>query len=137
MAMVVPNEGELELLRKMLKDALSVDENYLLKLYRNNYTPDKDTTSTSFTVATFTGYATKTLTRSGWGTPTTVSDKASSTYSSAQTYTCSSSDTIYGYYVEGATSGKTLFAEKFASARSLTSGDILSVTPVFTLNSEA
>src|SRR5574342_469145 len=33
MALVVPDVGEVELLDKMLKDALSVDESYTLKLY--------------------------------------------------------------------------------------------------------
>jgi hypothetical protein len=39
MALVIADVGEIELLDKMLKDALSVDETYTLKLYQNNYTP--------------------------------------------------------------------------------------------------
>jgi hypothetical protein len=35
MPLVVPNAGELELLDKMLKDALSSDEDYILKLFQN------------------------------------------------------------------------------------------------------
>lgn len=137
MPLVTPNEGELELLDKMLKDALSVDENYLLKLYNNDYTPVQGSTGTNFTAATFTNYATKTLVRGSWGAATTVSNKASSTYATAQVWTCGATgDTVYGYWVEGATSGKVFFAERFASAKTLADTDTLTITPVFTLNSE-
>lgn len=65
MALVVPNIGELELLDKMLKDALSSDENYILKLFTNNVTPDANFAVGSFVQATFTNYLAKTLTQLG------------------------------------------------------------------------
>ena len=137
MALVTPNEGELELLDKMLKDALSVDEGYTLKLYKNDYTPDQSSTGSSFTEADFTSYAAKTLTRTGWGAATTISNKASATYSAQQSWTCGTTgNTIYGYYIVAATSGKVLWAERFSSARTLANGDVLNLTPSITLNSE-
>lgn len=137
MALVTPDEGELELLDKMLKDALSVDEGYTLKLYKNDYTPIQTSTGTDFTVADFTNYVDKTLTRTGWGAASTVSNKASATYGTQQSWTCGATgNTIYGYYILGASSGKVLWAERFSSARTLASGDVLNLTPSITLNSE-
>ena len=138
MALVVVNEGELELLDKCLKDTLSTDENMILHLYKNNYTPVAATTSTDFTEADFTNYVNKTLARTTWNAAVTVSGKAESSYgSSPLSWTCgASSNTIYGYWVQGATSNKVLWAEQFGTARTLASSDILNLTPKFTLSSE-
>ena len=136
MALVLANVGEVELLDKMLKDALTTDEDYSLKLFNNDVTPDQSSIASTFTEAAFTGYSAKTLTRSGWSAATTVSNKAQSSYSQ-QSWTCGATgDTIYGYYVIGATSTVLLWAEKFSSARILANSDVLNLTPVFTLNSE-
>lgn len=133
--LLIPDEGAVILLAKMLKDQLSTDESYTLKLYQNNYTPVVGSTASSFTEATFGGYSPKTLTRAAWQTPTIVGGVASSTYGSTpQTWTLSSSpQTIYGYYILGAVSLKVLWAERFAVSRALTLGDALDLTPVFTL----
>lgn len=119
------NVGELELLDKMLKDALSVNEDYILKLFQNDYTPDQTTAPGSLTEANFTSYAAKTLTRSGWNSAVTVSNKAESSFgSAAQSWTCGTTgNTIYGYWVTGATSNAVLWAERFAVSRVLASGD--------------
>ena len=139
MALVVPNEGELELLDKMLKDALSVDENYVLKLFKNNVTPSQVFSAGSLTEADFTNYAAKTLTRTTWNVAVTNgSNKAETSYStSPQSWTAGTTgNTIYGYYVVGATSTAVLWVERFATARVLSNGDVLNLTPKFTLNSE-
>lgn len=138
MALVVPNLGELELLDKMLKDALSSDENYILKLYMNDYTPDQTSAPGSFTQATFTNYVAKTLTRAGWNAAVVASNKAESSYGSTpQTWTCGATgNTIYGYWVEGATSSICLWAERFAVSRVMGDGDVLNLTPKFTASSE-
>lgn len=134
--LVVSDVGEVELLDKMLKDALSVDENYTLKLYKNNYTPGGSSTAANFTEADFTNYTAKTLNRSNWSAATSVANKAQSSYSN-QTWTCGTTgNTIYGYYIVGATSGVLLWAEKFALARIIGDTDTITVTPRFTLNSK-
>jgi len=136
MPLVIANVGELELLDKMLKDALTVDENYTLKLFTNNVTPDQASIASTFTEATFTGYSAKALTRTAWSAATTVSNKAQSSYSQ-QSWTCGATgDTIYGYYVIAATSTVLLWAEKFDSPRIVANTDVFNVTPVFTFNSE-
>jgi hypothetical protein len=138
MPLIVPDEGELELLDKMLKDALSTNENYILKLYRVDYTPNSTTTRTSMTEANFTGYAARTLTRANWNAAVTVSNQAESSYGTApQSWTCGATgNTIYGYWVEGATSTKVLWAERFSTSRVLADGDVLNITPKFTLSSQ-
>lgn len=138
MSLVVPNAGELELLDMMLKDALSTNEDQILHLYKNDYTPIATTTSTDFTEADFTNYTNKTLARATWNAAVTVSGKAESSYGSSPiSFTCGTTgNTIYGYWVQGATSNAVLFAERFGTSRTLSSGDILNITPKFTLSSE-
>lgn len=138
MPLIIPNTGEIELLSKMLKAALSVDENYILKLYKTNLSITATTVAADMNAeeATFTNYAPVTLTRAGWGTPTTASNVASSTYGTAASWTCGATgNTIWGYYVLGATSGTLLWAEAFSSSRILTNGDVLNLTPIFTFSS--
>ena len=134
MALVVPDLGEIELLTKLLKNTADT-EDYILKLYKNNYTPIAATVVGSFTEADFTNYVDKTIARSDWATPSTVSNKAESSVAT-QSWTCGvTTNTIYGYYVVGATSGVCLWAEEFATARVLADGDILNLTPKFNLSS--
>jgi hypothetical protein len=133
--LVVPTEGEIQLLTKMVQAALSTDENYIMKLFNNNHAPASGDSSSNYTETGFVGYTAHTLTRSGWVTPTIVSGAAQSTYTT-QTWTCSGTgDTLYGYYVLGATSGKVLWAEAFASARTLANGDQLNINPQISLQS--
>jgi len=137
MAIVVTNEGELELLDKALKDALSTDESFSLRLFQNDYTPINTTTLTDFTEADFTSYARKTLTRAGWkAAALNASNEAEAEYSAEQSWTCGATGgDVYGYYVVGATSGKILWCERFEQSRSLLVGDELAFTPTFTLRS--
>lgn len=138
MALLTPNLGELQLLDKMLKDALSTNENYLLKLYSNNYTPDDNSVSASFTQCTFTNYAARTLTRASWNSAVTVGGKAETSYGTGpNSWTCGATgQTVYGYYVDAITSGVTLWAERFSTSRVLANGDVLNITPKFTLEKE-
>jgi hypothetical protein len=139
MALVVSNEGEIQLLQKMLKVALSTDENYILKLYRADKTPAAADASGSFTEANFTAYAARTLTRANWSNAVTNGSGAAevSYGTTAQSWTCGTTgNTIYGYWVEGATSSKVLWAERFGTSRVLANGDILNISPKFTLQSQ-
>lgn len=135
MALVVPNEGEIELLKKLLIYTADTEQ-YQLRLYQNDYSPNADSTLSSFSEADFTNYALKALNRSDWATPTTDGNGKAQSQVSFQSWTCGlSGNTVYGYYVVGASSGKVLWAERFNVARSLGDGDVLNVTPVFNLAS--
>lgn len=137
MGLVTPNTGELELLNKMLKAELAADEDYILKLFTNNFTIDANTVTGDFVEANFTGYVQKVLYRGNWSDPdTNGSGKAFVEYAEQSWNVGVSGNTVYGYYVLGANSNICLWAEKFASPRTLSDGDELLLTPVFTLNSE-
>lgn len=136
MALVVTDLGELELLRKMLKDT-SDSEQYYLKLYKNNYVPVNSSVLGDFTEANFTNYVQKTIARTDWSEPTTNASGSGESSVSVQSWTCGASgNTVYGYYVVGETSNIVLWAEKFDSARTLVNSSILNITPVFTTSSE-
>lgn len=132
MALVVPDVGEVELLKRVLYSNAAA-EDWTLKLFKTNVTPAESDTASSYTVADFTGYSNKTLTSSQsgstWAVPTTSSGTTSSTYQTAQSWSPSSSQTVYGYYIVGATSTVLLIAEAFASSKNLSSGDTLTLTP--------
>ena len=139
MPLIVPDAGELFLLDTLLKKALSAtSEAQILKLYTNNVTPNSSFVVGSLVEATFTNYAARTLTRSGWSAAVSVSNKAESSYGTTQSWTCGSTgQTVNGYYVQSNGSGsQVLWAELFTTARTLASGDILNITPKFTLFSE-
>lgn len=134
MGLVVPDLGEIELLTKLLKNTTD-NENYIIRLYKNNYAPVSATVVGDFTEADFSNYIAKTIARSDWASPSTVAGKAESSVT-AQSWTCGpTGNTVYGYYVVGATSGVCLWAEQFAAARVLADGDVLNLTPKFNLAS--
>lgn len=134
MSLVVPNDGEIILLRMMLQDTANTDT-FLLRLYKNNYTPDQSAVLTSFTEADFTNYAQKTISRGDWATPSTSGGVAVSTVSQ-QSWTCgASTNTVYGYYVVDSASTTVLWAERFSVSRSLADGDVINLDPSFTLSS--
>ena len=137
MALVVPNLGELLLLNRMLK-LTSISASYILKLYKSNTTPDQNSGSNSFTEADFTNYTASTLTRANWNdSVTNGSSAAEASYNATLTWTCGASgNTIYGYWVEDSATSTVLWAERFSSSRVLASGDVLNITPKFTLASE-
>jgi hypothetical protein len=139
MALKVPSLGELELLDKLLKDALSTNEDYILALYKDDKTPgDNDAVPASFTQCDFTNYVVKTLTRAGWTSAVLTNTYAESSYGTVQAWTCGTvGNTVYGYFVYGSNSNQVLWAERFATARIVAQDDILNITPKFTLMSES
>lgn len=131
MPLLAPDAGEVELLDKMLKDALSVNEDYSLRLFTNNYTPVESSVLGDFTEPTFVGYAPVTLTRASWAGASTSMGVTSTQYAT-QSWTKGDAGSvdIYGYFVIGATSNVVLWAERFAvSPRTLANGDTLNLTP--------
>ena len=83
--------GELAMLNKLLKVAISTPENYILKLYKTAVTPAEATTQASFTEANFTNYAARTLTRANWNAAAVSGLKAESSYNAVQSWTCGAS----------------------------------------------
>jgi hypothetical protein len=131
MALLAPDAGEVECLKRMLN--YSAADNCKLKLYTNNYTPVEGSVVGGFTEATASGYSAKTLTGTSW-TIGTASNVTTATYS-AQTFTFSTAATCYGYYVTNSGGSICLWAEKFASAYAIPSGGgSITITPTITLD---
>lgn len=132
MPIVVPDAAEVEWLKRALY-ANAGSENLSLRLFSNNITPAESDVAGTYTEATFTGYAAKTLTSSQsgstWGVPSTSGGLTTSTYATNQVYSPTTSQTIYGYYLLFATSGIIAGAEAFGAGKPLANGDQLTVTP--------
>lgn len=131
MTLVVPNVGEGLMLEHIV--GKTVVENLVLKLYKNNVTPGETDTAGTYTEADFTGYSAVTLTGASW----TVTPGAPSQASYAQQSFVSSAgqtpQTIYGYYVVGASSGTLYWAERFSSSQVIQAdNDAIRITPKFT-----
>lgn len=101
--------------------------NLVLKLYSNNYVPDKGSDSTDFVEATFSGYSQHTLIRNQWDDATTNGDeKGESVYGDIQSYTFGTSQTIYGCYVDTDDTNETvIYARRFESPKNGASNDKL------------
>lgn len=134
MTLLVPNDGEVVMLKAMFNHTSPEDQ--LLKLFKNDITPNKSHIASDFTEADFAGYSAVALTGSSWsvvaGSPSTASYSEQSFTSSAG----SQNQDIYGYYVVQASSGKILFAERFPAApyNIADNADQIRVTPSFTLS---
>ena len=142
MAMMVPHEGQLQLATDLL--AGGTLENWTLRLYKSNTTPAETDTVATYTTSTFTGYVDKTLTRSisagTWQTPSLTgsvlaSGCGKSTYgAAAQSWSATSVETVVGYLVFGATSGKLIQAEKFAASITTANPSTVTLTPSMEFN---
>jgi hypothetical protein len=140
MPIVVVNEGAPFLLNATLgvEDA-TLWLNYL-DLYTNNYTPVPASVLGNFTQPSFSGYSAFPLVNSDWASPTIISDRASSEYQAGTPITWTNGGpspvTIYGYTVYNNDHNALLYAEKFATPRTLNPGDTLELILVFTGGTE-
>lgn len=129
MALLVPDEGEIDALEYYTNRASP--QNLVLKLFTSNTVPAETDTPTSYTEATFTGYAALTLTGATWTAPS--GDPKTTTYPE-QTFTSTADQAeqlIYGYFMTRVTSGKLALVERFdAGPYSIKyNGDKLRLTP--------
>jgi hypothetical protein len=132
MPLVLVNNGEGIALRALVNH--TAPQNLSLRLYQNNITPAETDVTATYTLATFTGYASVTLTGASW----TITEGAPSQASYAQQSFTSSADqtlqNIYGYYLVQVTSGLLVWSERFTNAPFAISnnGDQIRVTPRIT-----
>jgi hypothetical protein len=132
MATYFPDASELTLLTHLLKT--TSPPALTLRLFQSNTTASSSTVVSDLTEANFDGYSAAVLTRSSWGDPSTVSGSAVATYGTATTWTCGATgNTIYGFYLTENTSDSLVYVERFSTARVLTEGVDLSVTPKISL----
>ena len=104
--------GEVLLLKYMLNYTAS--DNCKLRLYTNNTTPVEADTTVNYTESSAAGYALATLTGTSW-TVSTTSNVTTAVYAE-RTFSYSTSETAYGYYVTNNAGNTVLWAERFTGA---------------------
>jgi hypothetical protein len=148
MAMKVLKTGQQQLLNDLIAGGSL--ENWSLRLFASSHSPAVTDTLSTYTgiEASFTGYSAKTLTRtqsgSTWSsaalsgtTIDAVNNNAKVTYNAGtpQSWSATSSQTIYGYFISGVTSTVGICAELFGSSISLVNPSTLTLPPAFELGS--
>jgi len=126
MALLVPNEGELQMMKIVLNN--ETQEDLKLDLFTNDYTPVEGSVLTDFTLAAGGGYGAKTLSKGSWSCATLVGVTSAQYSQQTWLFTADVGD-CYGYVIHGATSGKVFWAQKWTSAESTYNGKEIKMTP--------
>lgn len=131
MNMVIPNEGKQLWLEWALPGDGTSFEDFEINLFSNDYTPVDGSTDSDFTAATFGGYAQVDAERADFGAPSISSNVAYSLLSFVPTFTQTSGSpqTVYGWWMRGATSGIVLAAQRFDTARVMAIGATETLDP--------
>ncbi len=125
MTLVVPDEGEAELLERMLNTTTGAT---VLRLYTNSLTPVEGSVVADFTDATAAGYSPITLAEGSWTVSTTTG--VTDAEFAQQTFTFTALETVEGYFVTNVGDTKVLWAEKFAAPANVPSGGgTIKITP--------
>jgi hypothetical protein len=122
--MVIPDAGKVLWLHWALDGDGSDLEDFHIRLYQNNYTPDNNSLLANFTQSTFTGYAAVAALRSDFDFPVVVANIAYGVLSFVPTYNCTGGapETAYGWYLEGDSSLTVLAAQRFDNPRVMAPG---------------
>jgi hypothetical protein len=131
MSLVIPNEGDRQLLRYMLN--VAVPNDVVLRLFTNVITPAKTDTLAMYTECASAGYAPISLLAGSWSI-NTIGITTTGTYP-MQGFNITVGATLQGYYVTNSTNTILLWAELFSPAFVLPGGGgTVFVTPTITLN---
>lgn len=135
---VVPNEGELWLLDLLLRETVPSTLKFVLRLYRNDWTPEKDSVRADASEATFAGYLPVEMDRAAWTAAQLVGGEAQSTYGTLyqQWLASSGNQLIYGYFVTDEDDNFILWAERFVTAVNVSAVTPVVMMPVLRLHSE-
>jgi hypothetical protein len=128
---LMPTQG-LNLVQSILFKATAVPATWYIGLFEGNYTPLAADTAATFVASATECTAYDEATRVAF-VPGTVSAGALDNAASRAEFTFNATKTVYGGFIssistKSSTSGSLLSAVKFASPKSLTSGDVLRVT---------
>jgi len=128
MALVVPDVGEVIMLQNITNKV--APEQMIMRLFVNNITPSESDVIGTFTEASGFGYAAITLLGATWDTPVSGDPSYIPYPKQAYTFTGALGD-VYGYYMERATTGDLLYAERFLGAPYdiQNNGDKIEITP--------
>lgn len=132
MTLLVPNGGEDLALQYLVNKA--APQNLVLRLFQNNITPAETDVVGTYTEATFTGYASITLTGATWTTTPGAPSQAAYPQQSFTSSAEQASQSIYGYYLTRLAGGELIYAERFTDGPYPVAhnGDVVKVTPQIT-----
>lgn len=124
MNMVIPDVSKTYWLDRALTPSGATVEDWKIRLYQNDLTPDDGTVLDSFTEATFMGYVPENVASGNWPPSDIVSDIAVSTLTNAPVFTSTdpTSQTIYGWYMVGVTTNTLVACQRFDTPRVLVNG---------------
>lgn len=129
---VTTDGGEILLLRYMLNNTAA--DNVRLHLYKNDITPAETDTLSMYTECSASGYSVKQLAGSQWTFAT--SSSTSSASFARQTFTYSTSEAVYGYYITNQGVTTLIWAERFSGApfQIPSGGGSIDLDPVLSLD---
>lgn len=128
MALVVPNEGEVEALEYWLEKT-TLQRDQTLSVYSSNTTPAESDTVATYTKKITDGFAAKTLTRATWAAAA-GGDPSSKSYAQQSWTSTADAVLLYGYLVESVTDAQLWWAEKlWPSGQTFDTNDVLNLTP--------
>jgi hypothetical protein len=137
-AIVISDLGEIHLLTRSLRGADSPASVWHLRLFKNNYTPNRDTVLADLTEADFAGYVPLEIDPTVWGVPTNPAGTAVSYYDTFfYQFTCTSgSQALYGYYLTFNNGAYLLWSQAFDVGQTASPTTPPTVWPVITGRSQ-
>jgi hypothetical protein len=129
--MVIPNEGKILLLDRAMCGPTNAPEDYTLSLFKSNTTVVDASVAADFTPAAFTGSGSISIARSSLPLPTISAGIATTTRATAPSWANSgvTTETVYGWILVGATSGKLIAGQNFDAPRVMAPGSIETLDP--------
>lgn len=127
--MVIPDEGKVYFNDVAL--GVQAAEDLIIRLFNNNYIPDNASTASSFSNATFAGSGPITILTTDWPGSVIVANVAVNTLPTPPEWTHGggAAETVYGWYALTSVSGLVAMAQRFDTARNMTSGSTESLDP--------
>jgi hypothetical protein len=126
-AIVVPNEGSLELANTLFSVSLPSTYRYLVDLFGNQYTPVQTSTASDFEIMDFPGYAQVQIARSQWTPAVLAGGQAFVSYASNPVAFNNNGVQAgaWGYLVRSSVSGSVLWCQAYDSVQLIGLGSTL------------
>src|SRR5262245_15230529 len=137
--LVVSNQGEAWALRRMLRRSNADDADAKLRVFVNDYTPNRDSVLADLVEASWSGYAPLTLLADTWTDPASVAGAAESRYGASPVLFTPVSGVIvaYGAFVTNNAGDVLLWSFRFDSPQTVTSSAPCVVPVSFMARSES
>jgi len=127
-SLIILNEGALRLLQWTLGKQSPLSTVQKVGLFQNNFTPVGSNVYADFLQPSDPSLAGQVITPSVWQTPTIIAGQANTTYGAPTPFSFINLGppiTLYGYFVFDSSGPNALWAQNFAVARYLNTGDTL------------